>query len=322
MHVARSNELGEYLQALPEERIDLFDRLRERIAVLVEVAPTSIYPFTFLPNQDDHSEWEDAAVVFWQAVQQLYLKEAATDGELPVLYWGFHSYDILARRSANGVLVTDRTVYVLDVGRSSAAIPIAEFTPGAIRVDGDALVVGEGRIGLAQAEKLLEESTAEDTAVFLSDVVATLQAELDIIAGVPATAEGPRADATVSELVRMSRLSTEFLLPERPRDAKKLAKLAAKWGIPAGETVRASLSSATLAGIYGLAITDAALYSRDLMEPLDRTELAAIASIEWVPDSQAFRIADGHLVPTLPVITDENREYFIQLLGQLVTSRG
>jgi len=267
----------------------------------------------FLPNQQGHPLFDDAAEVFWKAVEQLYLRDAVSDGDLPLVYWGFHSIDLLARRSSNGVLVTDRALYLVDAGRSSARVPLASVDT--ISADDERLAVGDAAIGLTQAARLLSEDSAVDSARYLRDVVALLQSAIDT----PAADED--SELTTDQLVRASRLSEDFLLPSRPKDAKKIAKLAAKWQIPADETVRVSLSSATFAGIYGLAITETALYSRDLMEPLDRTALADIDGVEWVAEKKAFRVAEGHVVPTLPAITDDNREYVSGLLRSLLSAR-
>ena len=309
--MSRTNDLPDYLSALPDERRALHARLSAMVGDVKP--PESIEAFVFLPNQAQHPQFDDADTVFWTAVEQIYLENAATDGELPLLYWGFHSIDILTRRSSNGILITDRSVYVEDVGRTSARMPLAAIAPDAIRVVADTLVVGEAGIGLAQVSRLLGESGGADSVAFLRRVI-------DIVrASAAASAPQPTSE-TVDELVRAGRLSADFLLPSRPKDAKRIAKLSAKWQIPADETVLASLSSATFAGIYGLAITDRAIYSRDLMEPLDRTALGDVERIEWIAESSAFRVADGHLVPAFPAVTDDNRQYFIGLLAALIAS--
>jgi hypothetical protein len=308
-----SNDLPEYLAALPPERRAEFDRLTRSVSAVP--VPASAASFVFLPDQVGHPLFDDAAEVFWKAVEQMYVKAALTDGELPLLYWGFHSYDLLARRSSNGVLVTDRSVYVVDIGTSDARMPLADVDPGSIRSTGRSLELGDAAVGLVQAQRLFGETSAADSAAYLRDVMAALRA------AIPTGERTDRVDATTDDLVRASRLSADFLLPSRPKDAKKIAKLASKWQIPAAETVRAALSSATLAGIYGLAITDEALYSRDLMEPLDRTPLADITGVEWVAEKKAFRVAEGHLVPTLPAVTDDDRDYFAGLLASLLAAR-
>jgi len=309
--VSRTNDLPDYLAALPDDRRALHARLSAEVGEVKP--PPSIESLVFLPNQAGHPQFDDAATVFWTAVEHLYLENAAADGELPLLYWGFHSIDLLTRRSSNGVFLTDRSVYVEDVGRTSARMPIAAITPDTIRVVDDSLVLGEAGIGLAQVSHLLGEQGADDSVEFLRRVI-------DIVRGSAAVSTPLPTTATVDELVRAGRLSADFLLPSRPKDAKKIAKLRVKWQIPADETVLASLSSATFAGIYGLAITDRAIYSRDLMEPVDRTALGDVARIEWIAASSAFRVADGHLVPTAPAVTDDNREYFIGLLTALIAS--
>ena len=313
-----SNGLPEYLAVLPAERRREFDRL----AALVDGVPVppGAESFVFLPNQVGHPLFDDAAEVFWKAVEQLYLKSAMSDGELPLLYWGFHSYDLLARRSSNGVLVTDRTVYVVDIGTSDARMPLAAVDPASVRATDDTLEVAAAAVGLAHARRLFGENGAADSAAYLRDVFAALRCAMPAV-GEPGAGDEGAVSATTDELVRASRLSADFLLPSRPKDAKKIAKLAAKWQIPGSETVRVALSSATLAGVYGLAITDEALYSRDLMEPLDRTPLADVADIEWVPEKKAFRVADGHFVPALPSVTDDNRDYVVGLLRSLVAAR-
>ncbi|MGO4103898.1 hypothetical protein AB4Y63_08090 [Leifsonia sp. YAF41] len=319
--MGKKNELSDYLETLSPARLTLFEHLAATVAAVG--VPDSINSFVFLPDQIGHPEFADADVVFWKAVEQLYLPHAASDGELPVLYWGFHSYDLLARRSSNGILITDRTLYLMDVGNSSAQLALNTVDVSSIQADAHALAIGSSRIGLDQIARLLMPSSPADSAAYLRDVIGTLQGELGASSSgavADAAADAGDTDNNVDQLVRASRLSEDFLLPSRPKDAKKLAKLSAKWQLPADESVRTSLSSATLAGIYGLAITDRALYSRDLMEPLDRTALSDIRDIEWVADKKAFRIADAHFVPTLPSITDDNRDYFIALLGHLVAA--
>jgi hypothetical protein len=262
--------------------------------------------------------------VFWKAVQQLHLREAATDGELPLVYWGFHSIDLLARRNSNGILITDRTLYLSDTGRTSAQFPLAELGPDAIRVVGDRLeVAGAGEvvgIGLDQIEGILHTTSASDAAAYLSAIVAAVQT-----AGSQAAAAGDDPDnepgaptETVEQLVLASRLSTDFLLPSRPKNAKALTKLASKWKLPPDETLLVSLSSATLAGIYGIAITTAAIYSRDLMESFDRTPLAEVERFTWEAEAKGFRISPTQLAPTHPAITDENRTYVETLFTNLI----
>jgi len=307
------NDLPEYLENLPAGRRAEFDRLAGLVGAIP--VPPSISSFVFLAGQADHPDFDDAERVFWKAVQQLHLRSAVSDGELPVVYWGFHSIDLLTRRQSKGILLTDRTVYLDDVGRGTSQRPVATLDPAAIRVVDGSLDVGGTGINLTQISGKFQESSAADSATYLAAVVGALQGA--VATGAAAAGAAPAETETVEQLVLASRLSTDFLLPSRPKDAKGLAKLASKWKVPAEETLLVSLSSATFAGVYGIAVTNEALYSRDLMEAVHRTPLANVDGFDWDADAKAFRVADGHLAPTHPAITDDNRAYVSTLVQNL-----
>ncbi len=304
------SSLREYLEALSEDRRATFARLRALVRG-VDV-PSSNDSFVFIAGQAGHPVFDDAEAVFWKAAEQLYLSEAVSDGELPLVYWGFHSIDLLGRRRANGVLITDRTVYLDDVGRESSQRAIATVDPAAIRVVDGALEVAGSTIDLAQISHLAEGSCAEDAAAYLTEVILALQAVEE------AEARVDDEQQSVESLVLASRLSSDFLIPSRSKDVKGLAKLASKWKLPADETLLVSLSSATFVGVYGIAVTNRALYSKDLMEDLQRTPLESVDGFAWDSDEKKFRVSGDHLAPSLPSITDDNRAYAAALLGKLV----
>jgi hypothetical protein len=306
-----AQNLSEYLESLPAGRRATFDRLVARVAAVP--VPPSISAFTFRADESDHPDYDDAERVFWKAVAQLYLQKAVSDGELPLVYWGFHSIDLLGRRHSNGILVTDRTVYLDDVGRGASHRELQTLDPAGIRINAGSLEVAGTALDLTQIAAKLQEATAEDTAGYLAAVITTLQTA----AAESAPAAGVAESQTVEQLVLASRLSADFLLPSRPKDAKGLAKLAAKWKLPAEETVLVSLSSATFAGVYGIAVTNAAVYSRDLMEAVQRTPLAKVTEFAWDAGTKTFRVADDHVAPTHPAITDDNRAYVTTLLAHL-----
>ncbi|AZS45062.1 hypothetical protein [Microbacterium oleivorans] len=309
----RPSTLSDYLDGLSAARRDLFARLSEEVAAIE--TPEEITRLVFRAGQTDHPEYDDAEVVFWKAVDQLYLQAAVSDGDLPILFWGFHTIDLLGRRHSKGVLVTDRTVYVEGVDElDPRPFSLASLGTSEVRIDGAALRVGDAAVDLAPTERVLAVDERPAVARYVSAVI-------DTVRGTVAVADQRvEAPATVEELVLASRLSSDFLLPSRPKNAKGIAKLAAKWKLPASERVLVSLSSATFVGVYGIAITDAALYSRDLMEDLDRTPLDEIGAITWDAEAKGFRVTPNHLAPTLPGINDDNRDYVAALLTSLVRS--
>ncbi|MEI2269483.1 hypothetical protein OHB93_09190 [Microbacterium sp. No. 7] len=307
------SNLTEYLQTLSPGRRELFDRLIAEVSAVE--TPEAISRLVFRAGQTDHPDYADAGAVFWKAVEQMYLRGAVSDGDLPVLFWGFHTLDLLGRRHSRGVLVTDRSLYVEGVDDLDAIpLSLASLGTSEIRIEGTALRVRDAPVDLAPTERVLAPDDRPAVARYLAAVV-------DTVRGTVAVTDPPaEAPATVEELVLASRLSTDFSLPSRPKDAKHLAKLSAKWKLPASDRPLASLSSATLAGVYGIAITDAALYSRDLMEDVHRTPLADITEITWDAEAKGFRIASDHRAPAVPAITADNREYAAALLTSLVRS--
>ncbi|SMQ74945.1 hypothetical protein [Agreia sp. VKM Ac-1783] len=309
-----ASNLTEYLSSLPADRRDAFDGLMSAVAAVP--VPPSNNSFVFLAGQTTHPEFDDAESVFWKAVEQLQLCNAVSDGELPLVYWGFHSIDLLLRRRSNGILVTDRTVYLDDVGNSSAQFATDSVDPACIRVAGESLEVGGASIDLAQIAGMLEPTTAVDAAAYLSAVVAAVQVAGRSVAG-HGSAPSAEATQTVEQLVLASRMGSDFRLPARPKDVKALNKLSAKWNLPADEVLLVSLSSATFAGVYGIAITNKAVYSKDLMEPLFRTALEDVDGFVWEAETKTFRVSNDHSAPTLPAITDDNRDYAASLLLNL-----
>ena len=312
--MSAASNLTEYLSTLPADRRDAFDELMSAVSAVP--MPPSNNSFVFLAGQTTHPEFDDAESVFWKAVEQLQLRNAVSDGEAPLVYWGFHSIDLLLRRRSNGILVTDRTVYLDDVGNSSAQFAIESIDPATIRVTGESLEVGGASIGLAQIAGMLEPTTASDAAAYVAAVVTAVQAAGRSAAG-HGSAASAEATQTVEQLVLASRMGSDFRLPARPKDAKALSKLSAKWNLPTDEVLLVSLSSATFAGVYGIAITNKAVYSKDLMEPLFRTALEDVEGFVWEAETKTFRVSNDHAAPTHPAITDDNRDYAASLLHNL-----
>jgi len=310
--VKKINGLPDYLSALSDSDRSRFAALSSLVST-VAVSP-QIQKFVFLPNQMDHPDWDDAAMVFWNATQELYREHARSEGELPLLYWGFHSYDLLARRSSNGVLLTDASMYVMDVGSTFVGVPRATVDASSFTRRGNVVDFGVGGIDLTPARRLMDEAAIDDSLAFLAAVVSALAESA------PAAAASVDDTVSVDQLIERSTFSSEFALASRAADAKRIAKLASKWKLPADETVILTFSSATFAGVYGLALTEKAVYTRDLMEPLERTTRADVDpdQISWDVEKKGVRITGSQVMPTLPSINEDNRDYFLDLLRKVL----
>jgi len=317
--VKNDNGLPGYLASLPEEHRQRFERLSLLVTGHAAILPESVRSFVFLPNETGQPEFDDAAAVFWRAVEELYLASPRRDREVPLFYWGFHSYDVLARRSLNGILVTDQAVYVRDVPKATVSIALADLPVTPVGFAGTVLSVGTADLDLGLAERLLSDATATDSVVLLSGILGDLQlaTATEILGGAAAT-------TTVADRITASSLTSDFLLPSRTSDAKRIAKLSAKWKLPADEKLLFAWVGSTLMGFYGLALTESAAYVKDLMDPLVRLDRVDIspAGVDWLPETKEFSLTAQTGVPTLPSITDDNRDYFVALLRDLLTMEG
>ena len=67
-------------------------------------------------------------------------------------------------------------------------------------------------------------------------------------------------------------------------------------------------------------MTEKAVYTRDLMEPLERTPRADVdpGQISWDAEKKGVRITGSQVMPTLPSINDDNRDYFLDLLRKVL----
>lgn len=258
-----------YVSSLPPQRADLFRTLTARASTLAADLP-DIQDFVFVPGHA-HPTWEDGQNVLWRAVQQMMLVSPAGDDELPVIWVG---YDVASRftnkREAQGFLVTDRRLIAKDsvdlvFGKGEARqYPLYVGPNGVAGTAGAIASTAIGDYDWDTAGSLVDEEDAEWFSQLLVAVITmtleTLGSTGEEVAHAPATAGDVRG--RVSELG----LTGAVKYPDDPKQAKHFAKFAKKMPLDAGERILACFSASTLAGPYGLMLTDRHLRSRDLGE--------------------------------------------------------
>lgn len=290
-----------YASSLSPQRAAVFAMLTAQAAELAAQKP-DIQDFVFVPGHK-HPTWDDSAGVLWRAVEQMMLVSPAEEDELPVIWVG---YDVASRfnnrREAQGFLVTDRRLIVKDsvdlvFGRGEARQYPLYVGPDGIA--GSASAIASAAIDSYDwdsAGSLVDEEDAEWFSQLLVAAITltlrTLESTGAAIAGAPATASDIRG--RVKELG----LSAAVKYADDKKHAKHFAKFAKKMPLDAGEQILACFSASTLAGPYGLMLTDRHLRSRDLGEDPVSTPRSHI-------EAEAVRV------------NPENRSQIIAAIGEV-----
>jgi len=258
-----------YESALPPQRSALFTLLTARAAELAAEKP-DIQDFVFVPGHT-HPTWDDGQDRLWRAIEQMMLVSPAGDDELPVVWVG---YDVATRftnrREAQGFLVTDRRLIVKDnvdlvFGKGEARQYPLYVGPNGIA--GSAAAIASTAIesyDWDSAESLVDEEDAEwFSQLLVAAITTTLEAVASTgtaIAGAPVTASDIRARVKELGLFAAAKYADD------KKHTKHFAKFAKKMPLDPGEQILACFSASTLAGPYGLMLTDRHLRSRGLGE--------------------------------------------------------
>ena len=268
-----------YVSSLPPQRAAVFARLAAGASELAAQKP-DIRDFVFVPGYA-HPTWDDGQSVLWRAIEQMMLGSPAGDDELPVIWVG---YDVATRftnkREAQGFLVTDRRLIVKDdvdlvFSKGEARqYPLAVATTGV--ADTARTITSEAIDGYDWngAGSLVDE---EDVEWFRELLVAAITMTLDAVAntGTPIAA-APTTASDIRGRVKELGLSPAVKYADDKTHAKHFAKFAKKMPLDADEQILACFSASTLAGPYGLMLTDRRLRSRDLGEAPVTTPRSAI----------------------------------------------
>ncbi|MDR6868193.1 hypothetical protein J2Y69_002807 [Microbacterium resistens] len=290
-----------YLSGLTPQRTALFTRLTARAAKLAAEKP-DIQDFVFVPGHK-HPTRDDSQSALWRAIEQMMRVSPAGDDELPIIWLG---YDVATRftssREAQGFLLTDRRLIVKDTVNLVFGKGEARQYPlyvGSNGIAGSANTIASTAIedyDWDSAGSLVDEEDAEwFSQLLVAAITITLEALADtgtVIDGAPITASDIRG--RVKELG----LSAAAKYADDKKHAKHFAKFAKKMPLDPGEQILVCFSASTLAGPYGLILTDRYLRSRGLGEdPVSTPRLQV--------DTEAVRV------------NPENKSQIIAAIGEV-----
>lgn len=271
--------------------------LRDMVDSLACLAEPALGHSLFLPDQQDHAHYEDAAKVFESAYEQLLFRKPLVGAEVPLLFLGYHlATRFTGGRASQGILLTDQAVYLQDDFSvlSEAPLPRAHALPATAQ-DAPAFVLQLGKQfqtwkDWAKLEGVDEATQQQQVLSFLQTVIAAVlnyhqsHATLRRIEAKP---------IDVAQFVSQHGISGNLLAGNVAGDAKKLGKVSAKFRIPDGEPLHLALVDFPFFGDpYGTALTGKALYTKDLMEEPLRIPLPEVneRTLDYTEDGKEMRI--------------------------------
>jgi hypothetical protein len=305
---------------------DDFFKLSETMTTAVSPLKPLFGLFAFTAYDEDHPWSDNSGVFFWawsDMVEKNYLDNA---GEMPLLFIGFRIENRFQyARESWGLFATDKALYVSvslwgDEAPRRYAYPETEAVPaGWASAFASVAVTDMDPEGIKQIAKLSNDPPQFDeddnpkkwnfdmSTLNAEDVVSLIRAELtlalDTYIGLrghmlKSKDEAARSWRREAEPVGLNRRVVELGLGEYikfgtdVKQAKHFKKFADKLGMDSSEKIIFTFSDSTFAGIYGLAVTNRAIRSRDLMEEPVRQPIAP-AEITFNEEEHTLTIGNG-----------------------------
>ncbi|RYG87033.1 MAG: hypothetical protein EON59_08545 [Alphaproteobacteria bacterium] len=251
-------------------------------AAVAQPDDADLSAFLFLPDQNNHPHFDDAAQVFAEAAEQMYLRKPWVGDEIPLLFFGYHAMNRLTgKRTAQGLFLTDQAIYLQDemAGLLLGLPPAKGHSLPAQSRDTEAFV----QLLLTQYREWKDWSVLANTTepALMSHCGRLLNQIVRSVVEYNLLHHRPRQPSikalTLADLVSGHSASDTLLNPANPALTKKLAKVAAKLKVPPHEPLLFALVDFPLfGGPYGLGVTAHGLYSKDLMDDPQHVALTAL----------------------------------------------
>jgi hypothetical protein len=262
--------LETYVSGLPTQRRELLILLTARASRLA-AERVDIQEFVFVAGRE-HPTWDDSDAALWRAIEQMMLVSPSGIDELPIIWIGYDSARrFTSNRESQGFLLTDRRLIVKD--SVDLVFSKGEERQYPLYVGPNGIAASAATIASTAIESYDWDGAgslvdAEDAEWFSQLLVAAITMTLEALTstGTEVAEEPPATSSEIRGRVKELGLGSDVKYADDKKHAKHFAKFAKKMPLDAGEQVLASFSDSTLAGVYGLMLTDRNLRSRVLME--------------------------------------------------------
>ncbi|MHC5375806.1 hypothetical protein ACYSNU_18810 [Enterococcus sp. LJL120] len=297
-----NKELVKYQQMYCKKLATHFEDYPEEIAQL-------IFPAFFAP-----AVWEDAHKVYKKVVEQI----AFLDGELPIMFVGGKSQNKITRKNqAVGFFVTDYTIYVLEPSVFSDTLPQKFAYNLSINEANQTVNKAINAFDWDFLEPILPENGREVLSNFIWESVVdilTLKKDFNV-----EHVDMQKSTTLTGRIIDLGLMNDSCVkLGEDVKHQKHFKKIHKKFGIPDAESIRFAVTDSTLAGVYGLVLTKENIYSKDLMEKVEKTKLNELsATYPATIIESSIRLGDN-IVHTLPKYA-ANKEAVKIIITELIS---
>ncbi|MGX2946949.1 hypothetical protein [Enterococcus alishanensis] len=300
-----------------EENIKLQQMYCRKIAMHYEEYSSDIRQFIFSAFFSPDI-WEDAPKVYEETVTSI----SFLDDEIPLIFLGGRSQNKITRKNQPvGFFVTDHTIYVLEASMFSDTLPkkipydfsIEEATKAINKAinsfDWDYLQPILPINGKEELKQLILESVTD---------ILTLKKDLNI-----EHLEVKKSNNLKGRLIDLGLMNDSCIkIGDYDKYKKHFKKIHKKFIIPDSERIQFAVTDSTLAGPYGMVITECNVYSKDLMEKPDNTKRTDIPNNYPVTIIESsIRLGDNiiHILPSSIDDKDKLKQIIVELLNEEIT---
>jgi len=300
-----------------EENIKLQQMYCKKIATHYEEYSTDILRFIFSAFFTP-DVWEDAPKVYDKIVTSI----SFLNDEIPLIFLGGRYQNKITRKNqAVGFFLTDHTIYVLEPSVFSDILPkkipydfsVKEATNAINKAidsfDWDYLQPILPNGGKEEIKQLILESVTD---------ILTLKKDLNI-----EHIEVEKSNNLKGRIIDLGLMNDSSIkVGDYDKYQKHFKKIHKKFNIPDSEHIQFAITDSTLAGPYGMVITEYSVYSKDLMEKPDISKRADIPNnYPATIIESSIRLGDNiiHILPSSIDDKDAVKQLIVELLNEEIT---
>ena len=263
--------------------------------------------------------WEDASKVYQEVASSI----SFLDDEIPIFFLGARSQNKITRKNQSvGFFVTDHTIYVLEPSVFSDNLPKKFPYDILINKANAAIEKAIDSLDWEFLEPILPSSGKEELSQLILESITdilTLKQDLNIV-----HIEVKKSDNLKGRITDLGLMNDSCIkMGDYNTHKKHFKKIHKKFGIPISEHIQLAVTDSTLAGPYGLVITEESVYSKDLMEKCECTKRIDVPqNYPATLIESSVRLGDNiiHILPSSVDDKDAVKQLISELLNEEIVA--